>query len=74
MVSDCNDANNRQNCEVCVLDKWILSLNNLKQANGYIKPDRLYIVANFTDIQGMYSRSKIRVSIYTSIHGLIFYN
>ena len=54
VVSDCNDASNTKNCEVCVLDdKWILSLHTLKQVIGYIKPDRLYIVANLADIEGM---------------------
>ena len=53
VVSDCNDASNRKNCEFCVLDKWILSSHTLKQAIGKLKPDRMYIVANFTDIKGM---------------------
>ena len=54
VVSDCNDASSRINCEFCVLDyKWGISLYTLEQAIGYLKPDRLYIVANFTDIQGM---------------------
>nr|XP_022339267.1 uncharacterized protein LOC111134493 isoform X1 [Crassostrea virginica] len=49
---DCNDASSRRNCEFCVLDyKWGISLYTLEQAIGYLIPDRLYIVANFTDIQ-----------------------
>ena len=54
VVSDCNDdASSRRNCEFCVLDKWRISLYTLEQAIGKLKQDRLYIVANFTDIQGM---------------------
>ena len=53
VVSDCNDASSRKNCDFCVLDKWILSLDTLNETIGYIEPDRLYIVANFTDIHCM---------------------
>nr|XP_022337888.1 uncharacterized protein LOC111133648 isoform X2 [Crassostrea virginica] len=49
--SDCNDASSWKNCEVCVLDKWRINSHNLKQAIGKLKPDRFYIVANFTDIE-----------------------
>ena len=58
VVSDCNDASSRKNCDFCVLvDKWRISLYTLEQAIRKLKPDRLYIVANFTDVQGMLSRN-----------------
>nr|XP_022337890.1 uncharacterized protein LOC111133649 isoform X2 [Crassostrea virginica] len=50
---DCNDASSKKNCEICVLEKWIISLETLKQAIGYLKSDRLYIVANFSDIKAL---------------------
>ena len=53
VVSDCNDASSRKNCDFCVLDKWRINSYYLEQAIEKLKPDRLYIVANFTDIQGM---------------------
>ena len=53
VFSDCDDTSNIKNCEFCVTDEWKLNFDAMKEAIDILKSNTSYIVANFTDIQGI---------------------
>ena len=55
VFSDCDDIKIINNCNFCATDGWKLNLDAMKQAIDILKSNTSYIVANFTDIQGISS-------------------
>ena len=68
MFSDCDDTSSIKNCEFCATDEWKLNFDAMKEAIDILKSNISYIVANFTDIQGISFRIKTSNLINFTIH------
>lgn len=56
VFSDCDDTSSIKNCEFCATDEW--KFDAMTKAIESLKLNTSYIVANFTDIQGISFRIK----------------